>query len=82
MDEITFDLATLTLGEAAEIEMASGHSLQELLRSKVSIRLMAVFVQRYRSSGVVPSWQELSSLRLLDGTLSTSPLDSAETPAK
>jgi hypothetical protein len=34
MESITFDLSTLTLGEAAEIEMASGKSLQELLKSK------------------------------------------------
>ena len=82
MDEITFDLSTLTLGEAAEIEMASGKSLQELLRSKVAIRLMAVFVQRLRSSGSTPSWSELSNLRLLDGTSSISPSSSEETPAK
>ena len=82
MEQITFDLSTLTLGEAAEIEIASGHTLQELLRSKVAIRLMAVFVQRLRSSGSTPSWSELSNLRLLDDTFSTLRSSSEETPAK
>ena len=82
MESITFDLSTLTLGEAAEIEMASGKSLQELLKSKVAVRLMAVFVQRLRSSGSAPSWSDLSNLRLLDGTFSTSLSSSEETPAK
>lgn len=80
--EIRFDLQTLTLGEAAELEMASGKSLQELLRSKVAIRLMAVFVHRLRTSGVTPSWSELSSLRLLDAESSTLLSLSDETPAK
>ena len=82
MEQITFDLSTLTLGEAAEIEMASGKSLQELLRSKVAVRLMAVFVQQLRSSGSTPSWSELSNLRLLDDTSSTLRSSSEETPAK
>ena len=82
MEEITFDLSTLTLGEAAEIELASGKSIQELLRSRTAIYLMAVFVQRLRSSGSTPNWSELSSLRLLGVTSSTLHSSSTETPAK
>ena len=82
MEQITFDLSTLTLGEAAEIEIASGKSLQQILKSKTSLLMAALFVQRLRNSGSVPSWTELSNLRLLDATSLTSPLDSTETPAK
>ena len=82
MEQITFDLSTLTLGEAAEIELASGKSVQELLRSKTAVYLMALFVQRLRNSGSAPNWSELSNLRLLGVTSSTSPSPSAETPAK
>ena len=82
MEQITFDLSTLTLGEAAEIEMASGRTVQELLKSRQAMYLMALFVQRLRSSGSTPSWSELSNLRLLGVSSSTSPSGSTETPAK
>ena len=69
-EQITFDVDTLTLGELLAVEDASGLTAQEILgsfgrRSTLAL-LVAVFVQRLRSSGKPPSWQELSSLRVVD----------------
>lgn len=79
---VTLDISTLTLGEMAEAEMASGRTLQELLRSPGARKILALFVHQFRNSGVAPSWSELANLRLLDASSSTLRSDSAETPAR
>lgn len=66
MATVTFDITTLTLGEAAEAELASGKNLQQLVKSRVSLLMLATFIQELRSSGEPPSWSELSNRRLLD----------------
>jgi hypothetical protein len=73
LGEITLDIRSLTLGEAAEAEMASGKPLKALLASKAAVRMLAIFVHVYRASGEPPSWSELSSLRILELKSSTSP---------
>lgn len=70
--EITLDVSTLTLGEAAEAERASGWSISEIARSKTAMRVLAMYVHGLRHYDVRPSWSELSSLRALDALSSTS----------
>ena len=66
MASVKLDLDSLTLGEMMAVERASGQDVQDLLASKMGRMTLAVFVQRYRSSGTVPSWSEVEGLRLLD----------------
>lgn len=75
-ESITLHLSTITLGEMAECEIASGHDFGTLLRGKISRRLTAAYIAELRrdpgspgSPNYVPrrSWQELASLRLIDG---------------
>ena len=70
--DVTFDLTTLTLGEAAEAERQSGWTIGEIAKSRAALKTLALFVHVYRSSGRAPSWSELSNLRLLDVSPSTS----------
>lgn len=79
---VTLDITTLTLGEAAEAEMASGKTLQQLVKSRTALLILALFIQEYRNSGLVPSWSELASRKVLDVSSSTRLSSSAETPAK
>lgn len=71
--EITLDVSTLTLGEAASAEIESGMTLQQMLRSQAARKLLALYVHELRSSGSKRNWSELSTLRLLDGSSSISP---------
>jgi hypothetical protein len=64
--ETTIDLDTLTLGEIIAAEDASGLTIEKLLTRLTYRMLVAVFVQRLRSSGQPPSWHELEALRLHD----------------
>jgi len=77
--EVTLDISTLTLGEAAQAEIESGLTLQQMIRSSAARKLLALYVVELRSSGSKRSWNELSNLRLLDGSSSTSqsPVDGA-----
>lgn len=70
--EVTFDVSTLTLGEAAEAERSSGWSIGEIAKSRTAMRVLAMFVHGLRHYDVRPSWSELSSLRALDAWSSTS----------
>lgn len=79
---VTVDVSTLTLGEAAKAEIASGLSLQEILRSSMARKILAMFVHELRTSEQPRSWSDLSSLRLLDASRSTSPSDSTGTREK
>ncbi len=71
-EEIAFDLNTLTYGELAAAEIASGIDSSILLSRTGHRLLLAVFVQRLRSSGQPPKWQELENLRVLAAPSSTS----------
>jgi hypothetical protein len=68
-----FDIESLTLGECLAAEEASGRDLASLIGSTSGRLLLAVFVDRLRSSGETPSWQELTHLRLLDTSRGRSP---------
>jgi hypothetical protein len=70
--DVTLDVATLTLGETAAAELASGVSLETMARSRAMLRMLAMFVHVLRTSGEPPSWSELSNLRLRDVRSSTS----------
>lgn len=70
--DVTFDLGTLTLGEAAEAERQSGLSLSAMLKSPQTRVILGLFVHLSRTSADKPSWSELSSLRVLDVSRSTS----------
>jgi hypothetical protein len=74
---ITLDITTLTLGEAAAAEVASGMTIQELARGRATLRLLAMFVHGLRTYAEPPSWSELASLRALDVLPSTSRSPSA-----
>lgn len=74
MADITFDIETLTLGELAAAETASGLDSSILLSRTGHRLLLGVFVHRLRSSGKPPSWQELGNLRVLDARSSSSDL--------
>lgn len=69
---VALDLDTLTLGELAAAEKASGEDASVLLARSAHRRILAVFVQRLRSSGQPPNWNELASLRLSDVSSSNS----------
>jgi hypothetical protein len=76
--QITLDIDTMTLGEMAAVEKASGQDFLDLWRAgRATRRLIGLYVHEYRTSETPRSWQELSALRLLDGSSSTSP----ESPA-
>lgn len=66
MAVVELDIESLTLGECLAAEEASGKDLQKLVSTTSGRLLLAVFVQRLRSSKSVPDWQELTNLRLLD----------------
>lgn len=78
--EVTLDLATLTLGEVAAAERASGETFDKLLRSSAARMMLALFVHRWRSSGVAPSWQELADLPVSEALSSISPSRPAGVP--
>lgn len=74
MADITFDIETLTLGELAAAETASGLDSSILLSRTGHRLLLGVFVHRLRSSGKPSSWQELGNLKVLDARSSSSDL--------
>ena len=63
---VTFDLETLTLGEAARAERESGLALTAILSTAMGRRTLGLFVHGLRTSERPPRWSELSNLRLLD----------------
>jgi hypothetical protein len=63
----TLELSSLTLGEMAAVEQASGRSFADILRAgPATQRLMAAYVLLSRHSGRPPSWSELAGLRPFD----------------
>lgn len=66
------DLDTLTLGEMADVERASGQSFTDLLAAGRATRaLLALYIHESRTSERPRSWRELASLRPFDGSRST-----------
>ena len=59
---VTLDITTLTLGELASAERASGLSYQEMMRGTFSRLLLAMYVHELRNSDE-PRWQETERLR-------------------
>lgn len=60
-----FDIESLTLGELAHAQEASGLSRVQLVSQPYRL-MLAVFVQRLRSSGQPPTWKSVSDLHLVD----------------
>lgn len=81
-ETVTLDITTVTLGEAAAAEIASGMTLQTMIKSRAALLLLGLFIHELRSSGQPPSWNDLSSRRLLDVSSWMPQSDSTETPAK
>jgi hypothetical protein len=79
---VTFDLETLTMGEASEAERQSGQPLSSLLRSPISRRMLGMFVHALRHYETPLTWSDLSNLRLLDVSQSSSRAPSGSPSAK
>jgi len=71
-ERITIDPNSLTLGELAAAETASGLDTSILLSRSAHRLLLMVFVHRLRSSGQPPNWSELENLRVQDAPSLTS----------
>lgn len=77
---VTVDVRSVTLGELAAVEIASGQSFDVLLRTKATKLLAMLYIARLRESrtpgspnyGQPPSWDGLSTYRLLAGSSSRS----------
>lgn len=72
LSAVTLDLTTVTLGEAAEAERASGWSIGEIVKSPTARRVLAMFLHGLRNYDEWPNWKELASLRAVDVSSSTS----------
>ena len=71
-DQVTFDLDTLTLGELAKAEEASGQDLRTLMSRRSTRLMLAVFISRLRKDGRALSWSEVEALPVRDVLFSTS----------
>ncbi len=79
-ETVMFNIDTLTLGELAAAEEASGLSAAKLL-SVSSYRIaLVVMTSLSRRGESVPSWQELMSRRVVEGSSLPLPL-SADSPS-
>jgi hypothetical protein len=67
-----FDIESLTLGEMAMVEEASGKSMGQLVNLSSYRMALVLMVSASRSGEPVPSWQELMSRRVLDASSSIS----------
>jgi hypothetical protein len=76
-------METITLGEMAEVEAATGRDFTAMMRAGgVTRKMVALFIFRLRSDGVAPSWGDLAGLLPLGDSSSTSPSSPAGAPAK
>lgn len=71
--EITLDFQTVTLGEMAEAEAASGRDYQTLVTGRANQKMLALFLHVLRRSGRAPSWSALGNRRLSVASSSSSP---------
>lgn len=76
-ETLTLDLATVTLGELADLEAETGVSAAVLIARGSATRTMIGAWIASRRSGTPRSWAEIRDLRLLDGRSSISPSPSA-----
>ena len=81
MAKVEFDISTLTLGELAMVEDASGLRATQLLSSFSSQVGLAVMVLASRSGEPVPSWQEIMNRKVADAS-SLILLSSADSPSE
>ncbi len=65
-EHVEFRLNTLTLGELAQVEEASGLSGTQLLSTHSYLLALAVMVSASRNGEPVPSWQEIMSRKVVD----------------
>ncbi len=80
---LTFDPDSLTLGEMVAVEAAGGEDFPKLWAAGLGMKLLiAAYVNELRTSEQPRSWNELSSLRLLDVSSSTSRASRAGRPVK
>jgi hypothetical protein len=68
----TFDIETLTLGEMAMAEEASGLSLSKLTSTGAYRMALVLMVSASRNGESVPSWHELMNRKVLDASSSIS----------
>jgi hypothetical protein len=62
----TFDIESLTLGEMAMVEEASGMEMRALMDRSAYRMALVMMVLASRSGEPVPSWSELMSRKVLD----------------
>jgi len=74
LGDVRLDVSTITLGEATRAEMESGYTISQLVGGGVTRKLLAVYIHGLRNYAEPPKWSELSDLRLLDVSPSTSRL--------
>jgi hypothetical protein len=67
------DAATITLGEVAAAERASGLDFTDLLARRASRLIFALWLVEWRRSGKPPSWQEIADRPLAVVRSSVSP---------
>ena len=72
----TFDIESITLDEAIEVELASGRDFRDLIKSRTGQRMIAVYLLAWRkheqdTSQPQPEW--MGGRRILDVSVSTSP---------
>ncbi len=73
MAKETFNIESLTLGELAAAEEASGLSATKLLSINSYRVALVVMTSLSRRGDDVPSWSELMNRRVVDGSSLTSP---------
>lgn len=70
--DIKLDVDTLTLGEMMAAEAASGVDINVLLKRPAHRQVLALYVHQLRTSDELPSWKQLSGLKVLGDLPSTS----------
>jgi hypothetical protein len=91
LPEVAVDVRSVTLGELAAVELASGQDFDRLLNTKATKLLTMLYIAKLRESripgspsfGQPPRWADLAAYRLLDGSSSSSAgvPDGAPTPS-
>ena len=66
MARVEFDIESLTLGEMAMIEEASGMDLSQLMKRSAYRMALVTMVLASRNGEPAPSWSELMSRKVLD----------------
>jgi hypothetical protein len=69
---VEFDIETLTLGEMAMVEEASGKPIQTLMKVSAYRMALVLMVSASRNGEPEPSWSSLMSRKVLDASSSIS----------